>query len=156
MQSLLSSGQRQNQLEQKLRELYQLRLELSRATGLPAPDPDDLNPDRRLQKKRIREIHEDLSKLKPPQRGLPHPDPEKERIRAGLLQELKSLEQENHLWNEWSSMKPKKNGAPVAQELRSKIQSLLGEIRVLQNPPSEQQLRQLEAEEQKWQLELRN
>lgn len=156
LQNLLSSGNRQNQIEQKLQELYRLRVELSRATGLPEPEAEDLNPDRSQQNKKIRELQTQLSRLKPPQPGGRNPDPEKERQRSQLLQEVKMLEQGNHNWKVVKSGKAKKNEAPAVRELRSKIKTLLGEIQALQRPAPEQDLRRLEEQERKWEQELQN
>jgi hypothetical protein len=156
LQALLASGNRQNQLDQKLQELYRLRVELSRATGAPEPDQGDLNPDRSQQNQRIRELQTQLSRLKPPQPGAPHPDPEKQRQRDQLLQEVKALEQGNHFWKDVKSGRTKKNEAPAVRELRSKIKSLLEEIQALKKPSSDQDLRRLDAEEAKLEQELRD
>ena len=156
LQNLIASGNRQNQLEEKLKELYRLRVELSRAIGLPEPEPEDLNPDRSQQNKKIRELQSQLSRLKPPQPGGRNPDPEKERQRSQLLQEVKMLEQGNHNWKVVKSGKAKKNEAPAVRELRSKIKTLLGEIQALQRPAPEQDLRRLEEQERKWEQELQN
>jgi hypothetical protein len=156
IQALASAGNRQNLIQSKLEELYRLRLELNQALGLPPPAPDDLNPDRAQQKKRIQELQAQLTRLKPPQPGMRLADPEKEQLRNQLLQEVKALEQENHSWKEVRSGKSKKNEAPAVRELRSRIKSVLEEVHMLQRPHLDQDLRKLEAEEQKWKQELLN